>query len=88
VQWRAGGKSAGAGEVARCCPAAPVTGVGEVLHARATACGAEQPSREKGRRAIESRKILGFLRVGVGNGCCIGPMRECNKICINMCISV
>ena len=30
----AGGESAGVGDVARCCPAMPVAGVGEVLRAR------------------------------------------------------
>jgi len=30
----AGGESAAVGDVARCCPAVPVTGVGEVLRAR------------------------------------------------------
>jgi len=51
ARWRAGGESARVGEVARCYPAAPVTGVWEVLHA-CTAAG----------RWSHAECILCFLR--------------------------
>jgi len=40
-------------------------------------------------RAMESRRMYsGLPSWAVGNGCSIGPMRECNKIRISLCISV
>ena len=77
ARWRAEGESARVGEVARCCPAAPFAGVWEVL--RAPCCGG----------AMESRRMYSGLPLwAAGNGCSIGPTRECNKIRINLCISV
>jgi hypothetical protein len=63
-QGKGQGRRGQPGEPARWRPVEGESdGVGEVLRASAAACGAEQPSRERGaRRWSHVECILGFLR--------------------------